>query len=173
MNPGELKAELRHDEGPLLRRRRGVAALCISAMGALGVVALYQVGLLRHLPELPIKSFDSGKIAGSDSAYALLETPDAVLGIASYAVTLGLACVGGNDRAQHRPLLPLALGVKVGFDVFQAGIHSVRQWTRHRAFCSWCLVAATASFAMLPLVIPESRVALCRLKKKASLKIAA
>jgi uncharacterized membrane protein len=173
MNPGKLKAELRHDDRRFVRKRRGIATLSITAIGALGVVALYQLGVFTRLPELPIRGFDSGRVTGSDAAYAILDTPDAVLGIGSYAVTLALASMGGSDRARLRPLLPLALGAKVGFDVFQAGVHSVRQWTRHRAFCSWCLVAATASFAMLPLAIPEAQSALARAKEKARLQMAA
>lgn len=30
------------------------------------------------------------------------------------------------------------------------------QWPRHRALCSWCLVAAGASFASVPLALPEA-----------------
>jgi hypothetical protein len=33
------------------------------------------------------------------------------------------------------------------------------QALKHRAFCFWCLLAATATFASAPLVIPEARAA--------------
>ena len=55
---------------------------------------------------------DSEAVVGSDEAYARLEVPDAVLGLGSYAVTLGLAVAGGSDRASRKPWLPLALGAK-------------------------------------------------------------
>jgi len=95
-------------------------------------------------------------VVGSDEAYARLVTPDAVLGLGSYAVTLGLAAMGGEDRAARRPWLPLALGAKVTFDALQAGRLAFGQWPRHRAFCSWCLLAAGATFAALPLAVPEA-----------------
>lgn len=45
-------------------------------------------------------------------------------------------------------------------DALQAARLSRDQWTRHRAFCSWCLGAAAATMAVLPLTLPESRDAL-------------
>ena len=86
--------------------------------------------------------------------------PDGVLGIGSYAITAALAAAGGEDRASDRPWLPILLAAKVAFDVFEGGRLTAEQWTEHRAFCLWCLLAAGASFATAPLVIPEARAAL-------------
>ena len=122
----------------------------------MGVIALYQLGLIQHLPDPSLPGVDSEAVVDSDEAYAQLESPDAVLGFCSYAGTLGLAVAGGADRATSRPWLPLALGAKVAFDAFQAGRLALSQWPRHRALCSWCLLAATASFAALPLAVPEA-----------------
>jgi len=49
------------------------------------------------------------------------------------------------------------------FDAVQAGKLSVNQWTEHRAFCFWCLLAAGSTFAAVPLVVPEARAALRQL----------
>jgi hypothetical protein len=59
--------------------------------------------------------------------------------------------------------LPLALAAKVGLDALVAGKLTVDQWTKHRAFCSWCLLGAGASFASAPLVVREARAALAAL----------
>ena len=84
----------------------------------------------------------------------------------SYAVTLGLAALGGPDRARTRPWVPLALAGKVALDALQAGKLTWDQWARHRAFCSWCLLAAGATLAMVPLVLPEARAALEQLRRR-------
>ena len=40
------------------------------------------------------------------------------------------------------------------------------QWTRHKAFCFWCLVASAATFATAPLVVPEAREAFSVLSER-------
>ena len=88
--------------------------------------------------------------------------PDGVLGLGSYAATLALAAAGGADRAADRPWLPLLLAAKVCLDTVAAGKLTLDQWTKHRAFCFWCLLASAATFATVPLVIPEACAALRR-----------
>ena len=61
-----------------------------------------------------------------------------------------LAAMGGEDRAGQRPWLPLALAGKVALDALGAGKLTIDQWTKHRAFCLWCLLAAGATFAKRP-----------------------
>jgi hypothetical protein len=78
----------------------------------------------------------------------------------SYGVTMLLAATGGPRRHVSHPWLPRALAVKAAFDAAQAAKLTVDQWTKHRAFCSWCLTAAGATFAVIPAVIPELRASL-------------
>ncbi len=151
----QLSRELRTAKTPSLRRRRGVVALSLLASGSMAVIAAYQTGLIRHLPEPPLPMFNADKIDASAEAYERFSVPDAILGLGSYAATMGLAAMGGRDRAREMPLIPLALAAKVGFDVANAAKLSVDQWKRHHAFCFWCLLAAGATFAMMPLVVRE------------------
>lgn len=106
----------------------------------------------------------SDDITGSAKAYSLFATPDAVLAIGSYAATMTLAAMGSPDRANEQPLLPIAMAAKVGFDAVVAAKYTVDEWRKYRAFCFWCLVASTATFAAVPLVIPEACNALRRFK---------
>lgn len=158
-----LSRALREGRVPSLTRRRKVVVLSLFAAGAMGLITLYQVGVIRHLPEPPLPMMDADTVDASTEAYAMLDTPDAALGLASYAVTLVLAAMGGPHRATERPWIPLALAAKVGADALQAGRLTVDQWTKHKAFCFWCLLAAGATFATVPLIIPEARAALRRL----------
>lgn len=160
-----VSRDLRGGSGELLARRRRVAALSLGGGAALGVVALYQFGLVKHLPDPPIRVFDSDRVDAAGEAYSFLHTPDATLGLASYAATAALAGAGGSNRASERPLLPLALALKVAFDAASAAWLTAEQITKHRRLCSYCLAAAVASFATVPHVIPEARRAWSELRR--------
>jgi uncharacterized membrane protein len=164
MSPEQLSKELRTGTDEHLTRRRSVAALSLTAIGALGVVSLYQLGVLKHVPEPPLPRLDADAVDASAEAYRFLSMPDGVLGIGSYAVTLGLVAMGGKDRHRDHPWLPLALAGKAAVDALQAGRLTWTQWSRHRAFCSWCLTAAVATWVTLPLTLPEARAAWRRLR---------
>ena len=167
MKPDILSRQLRTGSGPFLARRRGIVGLSLVSINAMGLIALYQMGIIKHLPEPPLPRFDADKVDASAEAYAYFATPDAVIGLGSYAVTMGLAAMGGEDRATRQPWIPLALAAKVLVDAAQAGKLTVDQWTKHRAFCFWCLLAAGATFATVPLALPEARAALERVMTQA------
>lgn len=50
-DPEQLRAELRHGSGDFLAHRRLAASFAPVSMASLGVVTLYQLGILDHLPE--------------------------------------------------------------------------------------------------------------------------
>ncbi len=156
----ELSRELRYGTGQELDNRRRIAACLMVAIGSMATISLYQLGIIGRLPEPPVPHLDADKVDASPEAYAKLNTPDAVLGLHSYTTTLALTAMGGKNRAQTHPMIPLALTGKLMFDTFQAGKLTVDQWSKNRAFCSWCLLATGATFAALPLIYPEARAAL-------------
>ncbi len=162
----ELSHYLRTGSDATLRRRRAVVALSAFSTTVMSFIALFQTGVIPHLPEPPLPHLDADRIDSSYDAYAILSTPDAALGAASYAATMILAAMDGRDRADDAPLLPLALAAKVSVDAAMAAKLSVDQWTKHRAFCFWCLAAATATFATVPLALPEARAAWRRLRRR-------
>ena len=92
---------------------------------------------------------------------------DGVLGLGNYAMTMGLAAMGGKDRAQQQPWIPLLLAAKVGFDLSQAIRLFFDQKSKYHAFCSWCLLAAGTTVATVPLVIPETYAAIRQLAGRA------
>ncbi len=131
------------------------------------MVALYQSGILRHLPDPPIGPFDSDTVDASGEAYHYLLTPDAAIGIASYAVTAVPAGMGTRDRASERPWIPLALAGKVASDALGAGFLTLEQISKHRKLCFWCLVAALTSILAVPAALPEARLAWHHLRSSA------
>ena len=72
-------------------------------------------------------------------------------------VTVLLAGIGGPRPHVEQPWLSWAVAGKVALEAAQAAKLTVHQWTKHRAVGSWCLVAAGASFAAVPAVLPELR----------------
>ena len=93
----QISRDLRTGRGELLRRRRRVGAMSLGAVGSMGVVAAFQMGLVSHLPEPPLDVLDADKVDSSGEAYQYLKTPDAALGLASYATTLVLAGMGSGS----------------------------------------------------------------------------
>lgn len=164
--PEALSRELRESDDPRLARRRKVIGLSFLSAGAMQVVALFQSGILRRMPEPDLPYLDAEKVDASDEAYRTLSTGDGFLGLLSYGATAALAAMGPADRVRAAPWLPLGLAAKAVADAGTAAKLSVDQWTKHRAFCSWCLLSAAATFAVLPLVWPEAREALHELRSR-------
>ena len=151
-----LGLELRHGTDEFVNHRRAAASLALVSMGSLAVVALYQLGVFKRLPEPPLPGLDAEKVNGSAEAYRLLHMPDAVLGLGSYAATLGLVAMGGANRAETQPYLPLALAAKAGLDTVQAATLTRKSWVNFRAFSLYSLITVTATFLALPTVLPEA-----------------
>lgn len=157
MSGRELSRQLRTGNSAALQHRRKISVLTLVSIGSMAFISLYQLGIIKHLPEPPLPKMDADKVDAAAEAYEILSMPDAVLGLGSYAVTLGLAAMGPDNRAQTRPWIPLALAAKTLADSLAAAKLTVDQWTKHKAFCFWCLLAAATSIATLPLSIPEAR----------------
>jgi uncharacterized membrane protein len=94
--------------------------------------------------------------------------PDAPLALLSYATTLALAAMGGADRSRRMPLVPMALAGKVAVDALVSAKLSADQATRYKAACLWCLSASVATWAMVPLVVPEAKEAWRNLRRPAA-----
>ncbi|MDX1663137.1 MAG: vitamin K epoxide reductase family protein [Candidatus Promineifilaceae bacterium] len=165
-NPARLSRQLRHGRSSYLENRRNIVVTSLTAISAMGLISLYQTGVIGGLPDLPLPYMNSDKVDAAEQAYSRLDMPDAPLGINSYATTLMLAAMGGKHRDREKSWLPLLLLVKTLFDAGQAGKLTADQWLRHRAFCIWCLVAAVATFISVPLAIPEAMSALRHLMRR-------
>lgn len=157
MSGKELSRQLRTGNSAALQRRRKISIFTLISIGSMAFVSLYQLGIIKHLPEPPFPMMDADKVDAASEAYEILSMPDAVLGLGSYAVALGLAAMGPDNRTRTQPWIPLALAAKTLADSLAAGKLTVDQWTKHKAFCFWCLLAAATSIATLPLSIPEAR----------------
>ena len=156
MKPGAIRRELREADSPSLRRRRWIAALSAVGVVDFAVISLYQLGVIRHLPDPPGRLFDSDKVNGSRKAYAT-GVPDGTLGLALYALTLVLTGAGGTSRTGRPAILDLALGGAVLAGAIGAAHYLYDMVMRQERACPYCLAGAAVSFAMLPLAVRETR----------------
>lgn len=116
--PAVLSHELRKETSPDLARRRWAIGLSFAGSAIGMIVAAYQTGLLKRLPDiLPGGIFDAEKVDSSDYAYKQLQAPDGTLMAVTYGVTAALVAAGGKDRALDNPALPLAAAGKALYDL--------------------------------------------------------
>ena len=155
-SPAQLSDELRSAISPDLRRRRWLVGLSLLGTTIGQIVALYQVGIIKHLPDPPGRLFDSERVNASTYAYKRLQMPDAVLMIGTYAATAALAAAGPEDRAERTPLLPVALAAKTLFDVATNLTLAREEWQENQALCAYCQTASVLSLASAALAMPEA-----------------
>lgn len=150
----DLSLLWRVGETPSLRRRRHAAGTALASATVMAGLSLYQLGVVRRLPELPLPGFDARVVDVSAQAYQLLGSPDATLGVVSYAVTAALAGLGG---AQPPAGLSAVLAAKAAVDLGWAAKLTADQATKHRAACSWCLLASALTLATFVSAAAELR----------------
>jgi uncharacterized membrane protein len=144
----------REGRDPSLRRCRIIAALASAGLADFGVISLFQLGAIRHLPDPPASVFDSDRVNGSAKAYAL-GVPDGTTGALLYAAQLVLAGVGGA-RESGRPLAASVL--LAGAAAVGAASAAYYLWdmvTREKRACGYCLAGAALNFAIVPLAFRD------------------
>ncbi len=167
MDGQALSKTLRTGGGLYLFCRRGIVLTSFVGGLSMMMIGLYQMGLLRKLPQPRLGRLKSSEVAAVAPAYRPLGLPiaDSLLGLISYAVTAALAGFGGPDRPQRLPwIVPLMTAKIVGDALLGAVLFGI-QWAWYRAFCLYCVIAACGSFIAVPLAVPETRAAWRRLRR--------
>jgi uncharacterized membrane protein len=106
-------------------------------MVALIPIVLRQAGVVGHLPDPPGEVWDSDGIVMSKAAHPF-GIPDGALGLASYAITVGLIASRSS-----------LLRAKLVCDAGAAGFNVVRQVVTFGKVCSWCMAAAGFTVPMV------------------------
>ncbi len=119
-------------------------------------VSLFQTGIVRHLPDPPLESFDSDKVNSSDTAYQL-GVPDGTLSLASLAANIPIAAFGGVNRAEKTPLVPLAAAAKATVEAIVAGWYFYQMPTKEKKWCGYCITGAIANFGIAALALIEAK----------------
>ncbi|MDQ3035699.1 MAG: vitamin K epoxide reductase family protein [Myxococcota bacterium] len=156
-SPEVLGRELRDGHSPDLTRRRWIVGLSLIGTAAAQLISLFQVGVLKRLPDPPLPKLDSSRVDASREAHRWLAMPDGPLMLGSYAATAALAASGGIDRARTAPIIPLAMAAKTTVDAALSIALARRSWTQLGAFCFYCQVSMVCSIASAVLAAPEAR----------------
>jgi len=164
MEPQELRRELQTDDSSDMKWRRRVIGLSLFGVGVTAVISLFQTGIIRHLPNPPIKSFDSEKVMLSDPAY-MWGNADATLAMTTAAANLPIASFGGVDRVKYAPAVPLLAAAKAAFDAASAAWYFY-QMTRQRRWCIYCITTAATFAGIFALTLPEAMSALNELDRR-------
>ncbi|MDP9382172.1 MAG: vitamin K epoxide reductase family protein [Chloroflexota bacterium] len=165
MNVDQLRQDLQQGSTPHLRHRRVTLGLSLAGIASMTPATLLQMGVLKHLPDPPLKSFNSDKVNSSYDAYRF-GVPDGTLGILSFAANLPLLAFGGANRAQDKPWVPLVATGKAAVDATVALWYFYQMPTKERAWCIYCIAGQLASLGILASTLPEARAALASLRGK-------
>jgi uncharacterized membrane protein len=165
MRIDRARRDLRHSGGADAWQRRASIGLSLIGMASMVPPALLQTGIVRHLPDPPIRGFDSDKVNLSRDAFPF-GLPDATLALMSFASNVPLAAAGGADRAERMPWLPLLAFGKAARDAAVAGWYFAKMPTKEKAWCAYCIAAFLANLGLLALALPEARQAWAALRRR-------
>ncbi len=150
----KLGKELRQNRSMPMKLRRAALGLDLAATGVLGIISLYQTGLVRHLPDPPLRRFRADAVSATGEGY-LFQIPDALLGMTSYLVTASLVFAGPPERARTHWYWPAAAMAKSLFDAAYSVRLALIQHRDLRLYCAYCLTTTALSLAVVPLTAPE------------------
>ncbi|MFN2454467.1 MAG: vitamin K epoxide reductase family protein [Pyrinomonadaceae bacterium] len=160
----QLRRELQEGDTDDLRRRRAIIGLSLLGVGAMAAVSLFQTGMVKHLPDPPLESFNSDKVNSSETAY-MMGVPDGTVSLASLAANVPLAAFGGIRRAEEQPLVPLIVAGKAAVEAVVAGWYFYQMPTKEKAWCGYCITGALVNFGICALSLPEAMRALNAVKR--------
>lgn len=152
----ELRGDIQNSGDFEMQMRRGVVVASLVGIAAMALTTLLQTGVVRNLPDPKVGNFDTRRVNLSEEAYSY-GGPDSPVTIAAHAGNLVLASMGGSDRAQRHPWLPIAAGVAAAAQAAVAAKYLFYQMPKvDRAWCPYCIVDALTHFATVALVLPEA-----------------
>ncbi len=137
--------KLRADQSKPTQYRRQIASLAALGLLDFSVISLFQLGYIKHMPDLPGKLFDSEKVNSSDDA-VILGIPDGVISLSMYAATLFLATLASTKKKRSKWLDYLLGGVIAG-QAIGAAQYLYTMTAVQKKVCLYCVTGAFINFA--------------------------
>src|SRR5690242_19379670 len=109
MNAAAIRGRLRGGHTEELEKRRIIILLSTLGLLDFSLITLYQTGVIKKLPDIPSKLFDSNKVNAADSAYAT-GAPDGAISALVYALILVLASAKGTKLSGRKKIHDTLLG---------------------------------------------------------------
>ncbi|MEP6860814.1 MAG: vitamin K epoxide reductase family protein [Deltaproteobacteria bacterium] len=160
MNTDAVGTELTAGAGEGLRARRTVAAIAAGLAVDFAIIGMHQYGVIRSLPDLPVRGFDSNAVTTSSAAYPF-GIPDSALALAGLGGIIALATAGGSASTGRPPLFDVALGAATAIGAGGA-LYYLNTMRRERTLCAYCLVGSVGMFAMAAIAAPAAVRAVAR-----------
>lgn len=162
--PAALRNYLQDGIDTNLSLRRGAVAVSLLGIAMMAATTLLQMGLVKRLPDPPRGNFDTKKVNSSDEAYSY-GGPDSPIAITGHGVNMVLASMGGPDRAQRHPWLPVIAALVASAQATTAAKYLFYSMPKvDKAWCPYCIVDALTHFATVALTLPEALKALRKLR---------
>jgi len=156
LDPETVRQDLRTGRSSGLRRRRAIVGLSLVGLCSMGLVSLYQMGVLRHLPDPPARRFHADKVNAAFGCYQY-GVPHGALSMTAHALNILLAAVGGRARARVMPWVPVIAAGKAAAEAGMAAKTVLHQMpVVERAWCSYHLMNAVAHVGTFFLTLPEA-----------------
>ncbi len=132
-----------------LKRRKKIIMLSLFGLGNAAIITLYQTGIIKKLPDLPLKSFDSPKLTSSVKAFEF-GMPDAPGASLLYSLIMVLATYGGERRIKRIFLFDqLLLGATV-VNAAMAAQYFYNMLAKQKKLCVYCIAVTLTNFSLLP-----------------------
>lgn len=153
MKTKTVRQELLYSHNKDLNKRRKVLALAAFGVADYSFIALYQAGVIKKLPDLPFKAFDSNKVNAAPDAY-MLGAPDGAVSALIYAATMVLATWKGTKKSGRKPIHDVALGAAIAGNAAGAIYYMNNMLFKQKKLCIHCLVGALNNFAEAIIIAP-------------------
>lgn len=142
--------KIRGIKGEKAQNRRQIALLSVIGLLDFVPISLYQLGIIKHLPDLPGKIFDSDKVNASREAQ-IVGLPDGTVSLLMYAANLVLAGAAIKKKTRKNIfdyfLAANSLGQAAGGAFYLFNMIKVQ-----KKICPYCVTGAFLNFAtLLPL----------------------
>ncbi len=153
MRTAAIRHELLNSTDEDLQRRRKVVALSAAGLCDFAFISLYQSGVIKRLPELPFKSFDSNKVNAAVDAYKM-GAPDATISAWIYATNMILATVEGTESSGRKPVYDVLLGGTVAANTGGALYYLYDMVFKQKKVCPYCIVGMVVNLSTAVIIAP-------------------
>lgn len=129
--------------------RRRIAKIAGLVGAEFAVLGLQQLGVIKRLPDIPIRPFDANSVMRARVAYPF-GIPDTTLATAGCSIMAALASAPKRSK-----LVDIALGAGAAIGAGAAAFYLGHMTFVQRKICIYCVAAATGLFSLVPLVYRE------------------
>ena len=150
MEVQKIKNELRKEDNAELDVKRRIALLASLGLLDFLIISLYQLGIIRKLPDVSVKGIDSNYVNASDEAYKM-GLPDGPVSAAVYILILVLVGVKGTKNSGRGPVWDVLLGGAIAANAAGALDYLRVMIFKQKKICPYCLAGAIINFIMLKL----------------------